>query len=181
MANPARLYERLLVIRCQARDHEAFAELVAIFQPRLRAFLYKMLGVPGAVEDLAQDVWMDVFHDLGRLNDPGAFTPWFYRIARNRVYRAMRRRPIATESLPEDLADQSDDRPDFSAEEASQVKAAMDKISPEHREVLLLRFMEDMSYDDIAQVAGCQVGTVRSRIHNAKRVLREIIQKKETQ
>ena len=63
------------------------------------------------------------------------------------------------------------------AEDAAIVKAAMDELSPEHREVLLLRFMEEMSYEDIALVAGCQLGTVRSRIHNAKRALREIVER----
>jgi RNA polymerase sigma-70 factor, ECF subfamily len=177
MSDSARLYERLLVVRCQARDRVAFEELVGLFQPRLRAFLHKMLGASHSVEDLAQEAWIEVFRDLGRLNDPGAFVPWFYRIARNRAYRAMRRRPLVMESIQADVADKADDQAEFRAEDAAIVKAAMDELSPEHREVLLLRFMEEMSYEDIALVAGCQLGTVRSRIHNAKRVLREIVER----
>jgi len=68
---------------------------------------------------------------------------------------------------------------EFSAEDASRVYAALDRLTPEHREVLLLRFIEQMSYEDLAQVTGCPVGTVRSRIHNAKRGLREILKREE--
>ena len=176
MSDLARLYERLLVVRCQARDRAAFGELVGLFQTRLRAFLHKMLGASHSVEDLAQEVWIEVFRDLGRLNNPGAFVPWFYRIARTAPI-AMRRRPMAMESIQADVADKADEQAEFRSEDATTVKAAMDELSPEHREVLLLRFMEEMSYEDIALVAGCQLGTVRSRIHNAKRALREIVER----
>ncbi|MDP9172571.1 MAG: sigma-70 family RNA polymerase sigma factor [Planctomycetota bacterium] len=169
-----RLNRRLLVIRCQVGDAAAFEELVGFFQPRLRGFLFKMVRGRQSVNDLAQDVWMDVFRDLGTLSNPEAFVPWFYRIARNRAFRALRRRPIMTEPIePDALADETID---FTAEEAGAVHAALDELIPEHREVLLLRFMEEMSYEEIAGVVGCAVGTVRSRIHNGKVALRRIIE-----
>ena len=172
------IYRRLLVIRCQVGDEAALAELVGLCQPRLRGFLFKMVGGRQNVDDLAQDVWMDVFRDLGRLAEPGAFLPWLYRIARNRAFRALRRRPLTTEPVePDELAAQADEPPQFTAEDAQAVHAALDQLTPEHREVLLLRFMEEMSYEDIAKVTGCQIGTIRSRIHNAKRALREIIER----
>jgi RNA polymerase sigma-70 factor (ECF subfamily) len=65
---------------------------------------------------------------------------------------------------------------DFSAEDAEHVHTALGLIAPEHREVLLLRFVEEMSYEDIARVTGCQLGTVRSRIHYAKRALRRVME-----
>jgi RNA polymerase sigma-70 factor (ECF subfamily) len=75
----------------------------------------------------------------------------------------------------------ADEEPDaeFSAEDAGRVFEALDRLTPEHREILLLRFIEQMSYDDLAQVIGCPVGTVRSRIHNAKRGLRTILEHEE--
>jgi RNA polymerase sigma-70 factor (ECF subfamily) len=65
---------------------------------------------------------------------------------------------------------------EFTAEDAARVHAALDTLAPEHREVVVLRFIEDMSYDEIAKVAGCPVGTVRSRLHHAKRALRRVLE-----
>ena len=74
-----------------------------------------------------------------------------------------------------EIADGSEEKIEFSADDVQAVHAALDRLAPEHREVLLLRFMEEMSYEEIAGVVGVSVGTVRSRIHNAKRSLREIL------
>jgi RNA polymerase sigma-70 factor (ECF subfamily) len=78
-----------------------------------------------------------------------------------------------------DLAVNYEPDTEFAAEDARRIYAALDQLSPEHREVLLLRFIEQMSYDDMAQATGCPLGTVRSRIHNAKRGLREILNRQE--
>jgi transcription-repair coupling factor (superfamily II helicase) len=86
------LYLRLLVLRCQAGDRAALQELIHDHHPRLRAFLHKMLPDQNHIDDLAQEVWIDVFRELPRLSEPGAFRPWLFRIARNRAYRALRRR-----------------------------------------------------------------------------------------
>src|SRR5438105_3226823 len=87
---PDRLYERVLVLRCQAGDEDAFAELVERYQPRLRYFLRKMLRPAEATEDALQDVWLAVFRGLARLADVGAFRAWLYRIARDRALRELR-------------------------------------------------------------------------------------------
>jgi RNA polymerase sigma-70 factor, ECF subfamily len=175
-----RLYLPVLIVRCQVGDRVAFEELIALVNPRLRSFLQKLLASPDRVDDIAQDVWLDVFRDFPRLENIHSFLPWFYRIARNRAYRLLRRRDRRVEPLEDiELAVTEEPEPQFTAEDASRVHAALDQLSPEHREVLLLRFMEQMSYDDVAQVTGCPVGTVRSRIHNAKRGLRDIIEREE--
>jgi RNA polymerase sigma-70 factor, ECF subfamily len=176
-----RIYRRLLVVRCQVGDPGAFAELVAQCQPRLRAFLSKMLPANPNIDDIAQEVWMDVLRNLGALADPGAFTTWFYRIAHHRAFRMLRQNRRPTASLDDiDAVDAGGESDDFGAEDARAVHAAMDQLPPEHREALMLRFMEEMSYEQIAAIAGCPVGTVRSRIHNAKRALRGIIESGET-
>src|SRR5437764_10634490 len=84
-----RIYQSVLVLRCQAGDEAAFAELVGRYQPRLRAFLRPMLdGDAHRAQDVLQDVWLDVFRSVGKLRDVDAFTGWLYRIARDRAYRA---------------------------------------------------------------------------------------------
>jgi RNA polymerase sigma-70 factor (ECF subfamily) len=169
------LYLRVLVLRCQARDEAAFAELVERYTPRLRYYLRKMLDNADAAEDALQEVWLDVFRGVPRLADVGAFPAWLYRIARDRAVRVTRRRdrhrPLVEAAEP--LAEEEEG---FSAADAEVIHLALDGLAREHREVLVLRFVEGMSYEDIARVAGCELGTVRSRLHYAKRALRRALE-----
>jgi RNA polymerase sigma-70 factor (ECF subfamily) len=171
------IYERLLVVRAQAGDEAAFAELVERFSPRLRYFLRKLSGPGDGVEDALQDVWLDVFRHLPRLADPQALVAWLFRIARDRAFGRLRKSHHDPQPLDEanvvDLAAADED--DFSPEDAQRIHAALDSLPPEQREVLVLRFLEEMNYEDIARVVGCQLGTVRSRIHYGKRALRRAL------
>jgi RNA polymerase sigma-70 factor (ECF subfamily) len=170
-----RVYRSVLVVRCQAGDRAAFEELVELYQPRLRYFLARMVGNDHAADDLLQDVWFDVYRGVARLADPAAFPAWLYRIARHRAAGALRKKRQVLSSLEGvDLAEGGEE--DFSAEDAERVHAALGRLAPEHREVLLLRFIEGMTYEDIARVTRCQQGTVRSRIHYAKRALRRVLE-----
>ena len=169
-----RLYQRLLVLRCQTGDAAAFEEIVATYTPRLRVYLRQMLAPDAhAADDALQDVWFDVFRNIGRLEDVAAFPAWLYRIARDRAYRLLRRRGVRVAAPINDAADvpaNEIDTPD--ADDVRLVHASLDRLPHEQREVLLLRFVEDLSYDQIAAAVGCGVGTVRSRLHYAKRALR---------
>ena len=84
--------EQLLVVRSQAGDPTAFADLVDHFGPRLRYFLRKLLGEQDTVDDALQEVWLDVFQGLPRLNAPKAFRGWLFRIAHDRACRFLRKR-----------------------------------------------------------------------------------------
>jgi RNA polymerase sigma-70 factor, ECF subfamily len=177
-----RLYERVLVVRCQTGDEGAFALLIARYARRLRFYLRKLVGDAPA-DDLLQDVWLDVFAKLARLRDPGAFGAWAYRIARDKAYAELARRRIP--HAPLDAAGASADVEDFAADEESddawstedveRVRAGLDELPRDHREVLVLRFVEDMTYEQIAAVIGRPVGTVRSRVHYAKQSLRAVL------
>jgi RNA polymerase sigma-70 factor (ECF subfamily) len=173
-----RLYERVLVVRCQARDEAAFAELVGRYQPRLRYYLRKMLRDEAGAEDALQDVWVSVFRALPCLSDAGAFRAWVYRIARDRAVRELRK--VAPRLRPIGEAEPVDERADettFLAEDVERIHAALDELSAEHREVLVLRYIEDMTYEESARVVGCQVGTVRSRLYYAKQALRGALER----
>lgn len=177
------LHERMLVVRCQAGDECAFAEIVERYHARLNYFLRKTLGRSSglsSVDDLLQDVWLDVFRSITRLRDAAAFPAWIYRIARNRAYRELRRpiRTVSVDSEADIAADDDTSADQFSAEEAGLVHECLDELTQEHREVLVLRFLEEMNYDDIGDVVGCGVGTVRSRLHYAKKALRVAIERK---
>ena len=171
------IYERLLVVRAQAGDEAAFAELVERYSPRLRYFLRKLLASADQAEDALQDIWLDVFRHLPRLVEPQALRAWLYRIARDRAFARLRKVRRTTEPL--DGANVVDpaaaEENDFSLEDAARIHSALDELPPEQREVLVLRFLEEMSYEEIARVVGCQLGTVRSRIHYGKQALKRAL------
>src|SRR5262249_50255601 len=168
----------VLVLRCQAGDDAAFAELVGRYGPRLRYYLRKMLGAGPAAEDASQEVWLDVFQGLVRLAEPGAFAAWLYSIARARVFRELRKRRYVPRPLPEEELAGEPPEEEFSAEDAAEVHRALDELTPEHREALVLRFLEGMSYEDVARVVGVPLGTVRSRLHHAKKALRLVLERR---
>ena len=179
-----RVYERVLVLRCQTGDEAAFAEIVARYTPRLRVYLRRMLDDAHVADDALQDVWLDCFRSAGRLEDAGAFAAWLYRIARDRAYRVLRRRGVRISSIddaaemPATAADAAADDDRLNGEAAAAVvHASLDRLPHEQREVLLLRFVEEMSYEQIASAVGIGVGTVRSRLHYAKRALRREIER----
>jgi RNA polymerase sigma-70 factor, ECF subfamily len=175
-----RLYERLLVVRCQTGDEAAYRELVGRFGPRLEYFLRKLVGRDARADDIAQEVWIAVFGQLPKLRDAGAFTTWLYRIAHNKAMLDARRNgrlPTTTQDVA-GIADEEEAT--FSREDAARIHAALDKLEPPHREVLVLRFLEDLSYDEISEIVSCPVGTVRSRIHYAKSQLRKLLETKDS-
>jgi RNA polymerase sigma-70 factor, ECF subfamily len=170
-----RLYERLLVLRCQTGDEDAYRELVARFGPRLSYFLRKLVTPADRADDLVQEVWLDVLRQLPRLKDAGAFTTWLYRIARGKAMLDMRRNCRVPTTSPD--VDQLAEREEisFSPEDAARIHIALDQLEPAQREVLVLRFLEELSYDEIAVIVDCPVGTVRSRIHYAKATLARLL------
>ena len=170
------IYERVLVVRSQAGDEAALVELVGRYQVRLGYFLRKLVGK--SADDVLQEVWLDVLRGLPRLSDPQAFRAWVYRIARDRAFGLLRKSQRAEQPLGEtDVPDDSEADNGFDAEDAARIHAALDRLPPEQREVLVLRFVESMSYESIARVTGLPVGTVRSRLFYAKRALRIILKK----
>ena len=180
MEEPAeRLFERLLVLRCQTGDESAFAQLLERYGPRLRYYVRKMLGHRGSeAEDVLQEVWLDVFRGVGRLSEPAAFATWLYRIAHDRTRRLQRQRIVPT-GARDDVILSNGRSTDFATADAEVVHAALNELPAEQREVLVLRFLEDLDYEAISQIVGSPVGTVRSRLHYAKRELRIIIERQE--
>ena len=169
-----RLRESLLVLRHQTGDQSALEELIELHHAPLGYFLRRLLGNAADADDTLQDVWLKVIRNLGRLDKPEAFAVWLYRIARNAAYRRLGRRSDVPLPEPEVVpAEEPGDEAEFSAEEAARIHECLRRLTTEHREVLVLRFMEDMSYEEIAGVVGCTLGTVRSRIHYAKHALRK--------
>ena len=164
-------YELTLVLRSQIGDERAFEELLTRHSGPLRFYVTKMLrDLPSNVDDVLQDTWLAMYRALPKLEKAAAFRAWLYRIAHDRVCREFRRRHVefrSPDELPVVEMPQAD-----SAIDTELLRVYLDHLSSEHREVLLLRFMQNLNYDEIARVTGSTLGTVRSRIHYAKRALR---------
>ena len=173
------LRQRVLVLKCQIGDRVAWDELYRRHNPPLGYYLRRLTGSDSAADDVQQEVWLTVVRQLPRLKSPEAFTVWLYRIARSKALNRLadQQRHVALEEDSAAAPDAPDDEP-LSPQDAARVHQALGTLSPEHRDVLLLRFMEDLSYEQIAEVAGCSVGTVRSRIHYAKRALRRELEER---
>ena len=179
-ANTQQLYEQTLVIRSQIGDEPAFQELLTLYGPHLLRFTRKMMQTsPQLAEDVTQEIWLAIYKGLPGLRDTGKFRPWAFRIARDRIYREYRRRKIAVESLEESQVEELPEIGDAGAVvEVEELHRGLEAISPEHREVLMLCFFEELSYEEIASVTGSTLGTVRSRIHYAKRALKVALERK---
>jgi RNA polymerase sigma-70 factor, ECF subfamily len=173
------IYEQTLVVRSQIGDEAAFQELLTLYSPRLHAFARRMLAADAIdrADDLLQEIWVAIFRGLPTLLDITKFRAWAFRIARDRIYREFRRRKLLVDPLEkidsENLCEPEQNSVTFDPEE---LRRCLNTLTAGHREVLLLRFFEDMNYDEIARVTGNSLGTVRSRIHYAKRALRRAVE-----
>ena len=177
MKKAAELIEQLLLLRCQIGDRDAFAELIERYERPLRYFINRVLDNSELTEDIFQDTWLTVIRRIHGLREIDAFPAWLYRIARNRVYQQLRKKRNVSR-LDENIAVEDHAEEDvFSPEDAAELHRCLEKLRPEHKEVLMLRFLEQMSYEGISQVINRSVGTVRSRIHYAKCALRKEMEK----
>lgn len=187
--------EAAFVARLVARDEAAFNELVTTYERRVFALVFRMLGRRDEAEDLAQEVFVQVFKAIDQFRGDSKLSTWIYRIAvnlcKNRTKYLTRRHSSGQEDV-----DAMVDRAPLSAAKGVSVgdvarpdelvmgmqlehvvKAAIAQIDPEFREVLVLRDVEDMSYEEIASVTGLADGTVKSRIHRARAQLRALVEK----
>jgi RNA polymerase sigma-70 factor (ECF subfamily) len=170
----------LLVLRCQTGDERAFRRLLDQFGEKTLRYLRGLVGEDA--EDVQQEVWLTVFNGLHRLANPGAFRTWLFRTARHRAIDHLRARKRERElievTLVHEAAATSDDAPAFSVD-PSVVDAVIAQLPPLQREAMLLRYRDELSYEEIASVVGCPIGTVRTRLHYAKQRLQQLIDSEE--
>lgn len=165
----------IVVLRCQAGDEQAFDQLFGWFGPRTLRYLRNVVGP--AAEDVQQDVWLSVYRGLGALANPQSFGTWIFRIARHRAIDHLRERKRERDLLAE--VDRPTDEllvdTDEDARTLELIERCLGELAPIHREALVLRYWEDLTYAEIAQVVGCSLGTIRSRLHYATRRMRQLI------
>lgn len=173
-----------------AGDLKAFGLIVERYQVRLLNFVYRMIGDRERAEDLVQEAFLRVYRHLDRFDKSRKFSTWIYTIASNLAKNELRNRsrsPLVTlehsragaeeEARPLDFED-SEQRPD-AMYERRHLKALVDRtvarLAAHHREVFVLRELEGKSYEEIAEIMHCNLGTVKSRLNRARQSFAELI------
>ena len=179
--------DRELVARAQRGDKRAFELLVEKYQRKLGRLLARFIRDPAEVEDVTQEAFIKAYRALPAFRGDSAFYTWLYRIgintAKNYLMALGRRAPTSTEVEAEDAEGFEDgeqlrdiNTPEsllLSKEIAKTVNATIDQLPEELRTAIQLREIEGMSYEDIARVMDCPIGTVRSRIFRAREAIAE--------
>jgi len=180
--------DRPLVERAQRGDPQAFEMLVVKYQRRIERLVTRMLRDPMAIEDVAQETFIRAWRALPQFRGDSAFYTWLYRIAINTAKKTLadrKRDPTVSEStlvstedgeepsrLENELSDgETPDAVLASKEIAAAVNAAIDALSEDLRQAIVLREIEGLSYEEIAAVMNCPIGTVRSRIFRAREAI----------
>lgn len=176
--------ELALCKRVAAGDERAFEVLVDRYQHRVFGFCARMLGDRAEAEDIAQDVFVTLYKSAGNFRGDSAFSTWLFRVAKNqslnrikyleRRGRSARRRDSEGDERVARLEDHEALRPDDAVadrQQAAMVQDAISELAEEHRAVVVLRDMEELSYDEISDITGLPLGTVKSRIHRARSAL----------
>ncbi len=177
MQSHARLArDEWLALACQRGQPEAFEELIREMERPLLYYATKLLRDDERAIDVLQEIWLQAFRSIRRLEEPSRLRPWLYRIAHGLVVDRIRHDVSQSQAeLTRAVMDNAVAEEPFRAEDAAAIHCALDSLDAKHREVLILHFLEDLPFADIAGVIGCPVGTVKSRVFYAKQALREIL------
>jgi len=187
--------ERRLIERLRDRDERAFLELVQLYQGRVYKLVFRMVGRRDEAEDLAQEVFITVLKSIHTFRGDSKFSTWLYRIAANHTKNRMKylqRRAYKATSELDDAAEGAiaqssgaigpEGRTPESTLAGAQldraVQAAIAELDEDHREIVVLRDMEELSYEEIVEITGLAEGTVKSRLHRARVALRDHVQKR---
>jgi RNA polymerase sigma-70 factor (ECF subfamily) len=164
-----------LVIRCQLGDEAAWRQLVERWQPRLWRFIGRMIGDRTVAEDVLQTVWLRVIRSLMRLREPERWPAWVFGIARTTIadrFRQQYREP-ANDFLDDVAAS------DVGSEQfmlAEYLDTGLERLHPTDREAVVLHYLEELPVSDVAAICGVPTGTIKSRLHRARQVLRRALQ-----
>lgn len=194
VVSPEKLSNYDLIVRCQKDaqpDRVAFAELLRRYQSHLNRLFYHLAPDWQERADLAQEVWIRVYRNIHRLHEPAKFRGWLSRIATNLFYDELRKRKRITQPLSLDAPrymedgemnwELSSDAPSPSDDLATRefydhLQMAIAELPETFRTTIVLREIEGLAYEEIAEITGVSLGTVKSRIARARLKLQSVLQ-----
>lgn len=181
--------EASLLARARQGDTRAFDELVTMHREKIYMHAYQIVRNEDDAMDIAQDTFIRAWRSLAKFDGKASFTSWLYRIATNAAIDVCRKRQsrpqVELESVPMKVDAASHTTPSQPAapgegmdraEIKRRVEAAFALLSPEHRAVVVLKELDDLSYEEIAKRVGCSLGTVMSRLFYARKKLQPLLQ-----
>jgi RNA polymerase sigma-70 factor (ECF subfamily) len=180
--------EHELLQQAQAGDCEAFDQLQQTLEPPVRRFVWRLIGVSDAEDDIVQDSFIALYKNLGQIDPPDKLRPYLFRVVRNRCYDELRRlgrfRQLSLDDEPMESWVALNTPADGSSqpEEVThwlmlylEVQQAMDRLPELQRQTLILYVEEELSYAEIAEAMDTSIGTVKSRLYYAKKTLRQFL------
>lgn len=175
--------EKDLVVRCQDGDKHAMEALILHYQQWVYNIAYGILGTREDASDMAQEVFLWLWEHIGQFRFRSRFSTWLYRIVTNRCINVKdqkkRRQTDAMEiddSQPWAPIDtETPEKSVLRLEQREILQKALTELKDDYRQVLVLREMQDLSYEELAEVIGCSVGRVKSKLHEARKALRELV------
>jgi len=181
--------ERSLIRRLQRRDERAFRELLELHRDRVFNITFRMLGNRAEAEDVAQEVFITVFKTIDSFQEKSKFSTWLYRVAvnhcKNRIKYLARRHDRDRDELDESTTTSgvngtiggpmpsSPHKQLESAQMEQRLQHEIGKLEDDQRVVVVLRDVEDLSIEEICEITGLPDGTVKSRLHRARLLLRK--------
>ena len=177
-----------LAVAVREGKPDLYAEIIERYQGKLFAYLYRMIGNRDEAEDLLQDVFIKAYKNLNSFDVDRKFSSWIYRIAHNEAVNYIKRKSLKRFISWEDISSTRDKLESSSSEEGAddawarkeirqEVSEALKKLPAKYKEVLLLRFFSDKSYEEISEILGRPVNTVGTLINRAKKKLAEEMEK----
>ncbi|MEW6065060.1 MAG: sigma-70 family RNA polymerase sigma factor [Bacillota bacterium] len=184
------LDDQLLVERSKKGDRDAFEHLVQLYENKVYTIAYRLMGNHADAADLAQESFIKIYQALPNFRGDSSFSTWIYHITVNVCrdeLRKKQRRPTvsldeptgdgnnstyeirSTTPGPEEMLDRS--------ETQAMIQQCLDNLSDDYRTILVMREIQELAYEEIAEILGCSLGTVKSRLSRARQALKEKISK----
>lgn len=177
--DPGRVLDELLVVSARGGSRAAFGQLVERWSPRLRRHALRLIGDAEWARDVVQDAWVNVARDLRRLEDPARFPAWAFAIVTRRsidaLRGAVRARRLAVAAVTE-AAVAGEASPCVAMEDRLDLAAAIGRLPLDQRLMVSLHYGEGLGVDEIAAAHGLAPGTVKSRLHAARRALKDYLE-----
>ena len=177
--------ERELILRCQERDTAAMGTLIVQYQHWVYNIAYGMLGHREDAEDAAQDAFLSVWQNIESFKFRSRFSTWLYRIVKNKCLNVIDQRK-RRKTDPMDIDDSqpwvpldnvTPEQETLRNEQSEILHAALGRLKESYRTILVLRELRELSYEEIAEVLNCTLGRVKSRLHEARKALREELER----
>lgn len=173
-----------IAAKVQSGDLESFSFLVERYEKKLKRYARKFLANPEDINDIAQEIFIKAYVNIKSFDIEKKFSPWIYRIAHNELVNLLKKKeknPLpffdADTLFPHPISKEETDRKTQSDEIKKVLDKCLNKIPSKYREPLLLFYMEELSYNEIAEVMRVPISTVGVRLKRGKRMLRNICDK----